>query len=40
MEKKEKEKEFEFTDNGCEKQYKFNGKIEDWWCDKLKVKLK
>ena len=40
MEKKEKEKEFEFTDKGYEKQYKFNGKMKDLFTDKLKVELK
>ena len=32
--------EKKFTDKGCEKQYKFNGKMKDLFSDKLKVKLK
>ena len=40
FEKKEEEKEFEFANKGCEKQFKFNCKIQDSWGDKLKVELK
>ena len=32
--------EKKFTDKGCEKQYKFNGKMKDLYSDKLKVELK
>ena len=40
FEKNEKEKELEFTNKGCERQFKFNGKMKDLCSDKLKVKLK
>ena len=40
FEKKEKEKEFQFTNKGCEKQFKFNGNMKELFIDKLKVKLK
>ena len=40
FEKNEKEKELKFTNKGCEKQFKFNGKMKELFCDKLKVELK
>ena len=40
FEKKEKEKDFKFTNEGCEKQYKFNDKMKDLFSDKLKSDLK
>ena len=39
-EKKEREKEFKFTNKGCEKQFKFNDKLKDTLCDELKAELK
>ena len=33
-------KELKFTNKGCERQFKFNGKMKDLCSDKLKVKLK
>ena len=33
FEKKEKEKELKFTNKGCEKPFKFNGKMKDLFSD-------
>ena len=33
LEKKEKEKELKFTNKGCWKQFKFNGKIKELFSD-------
>ena len=35
-----KEKEFKFSKVGCDTQFKFNGKIKEFFGDKLKVELK
>ena len=37
FEKKEKEKEFKFSMAGCEKQFKFNGKLKELFGYKLRV---
>ena len=39
-EKREKEKDFKFTNKGCEKQFKFNDKLKDTLVDNLKTELK
>ena len=40
LEKKEKDKDFKFTKTGCETQYKYNNKIKELCCEKMRVKLK
>ena len=40
FEKKEKEKEFNFSKVDCEVQFKFNGKMKELFGDKLKIELK